>query len=300
MFNKKIIQTPQGIELYTETFGKDSDPAILLIAGAMAPGRFWTDVFCTLLADSHHFVIRYDHRDMGLSSAVDYTYHPYTLNDLAQDAIAILDAYHISKAHIIGHSMGGGIAQLMALEYPERVLSITLISSSVLASANLTPQEETLLNQTWNVMMQNKPTRELAPSINGFMTSFRHLHAQVPMDEQIARDYITDMYTRTKPEHLDWFEKFSRGIDSLHNHVKALVQVPIRSDELKMLHIPTLIIHGEQDPLAFPRVIKEYAVDLIPGAQFHLIPGMGHMILNQKLFSKIADIIISFIETSRS
>ncbi len=285
------ITTATGIKLYTENFGEKTNPAILLISGAMAPARFWIDDFCHQLSDSGYFVIRHDHRDMGLSSAIDYTKKPYNLNDLASDAVAILDSYGINKAHIIGHSMGGAIAQLLALDYPSRVTSITLISSSVLSNPELNPQEKNSLEKTWQEMMQNKPTKNYAQSVDGFLKSYEYLHGTIPMDNNIAQQYIKDMYERTLPEHLEWFEKFSAGIEPLHKHVKAQQNLPDRTKELKNIKIPTLVIHGEMDCLAFPRITKEYCADLIPNAKRQIIPGMGHMILSKPLFKNIKDII---------
>lgn len=287
------------IKIRTESFGNKSNPVILLISGAMAPARFWIDDFCQQLADSGYFVIRYDHRDMGLSSAIDYAKNPYTLNNLASDAIAILDAYDIKKANIVGHSMGGAITQLLALDYPTRVNSITLISSSVLTSPELNSQEKASLEKTWQEMMKNKPTKNYVTSVDGFLKSFEYLHGTITMDNDLAQQYIKDMYERTQPEHLEWFEKFSAGIEPLHNHVKAQQNLPDRTQDLKTIKIPTLGIHGEMDCLAFPRIIKEYCADLIPNAKIQIIPGMGHMILSKPLFKNIKDIIVKNLKDQK-
>ncbi len=114
MINYNYIKSGK-YEIYTEYFGNIKNIPILLISGAMAPGRFYNDVFCNILVHEGYFVIRYDHRDIGLSSAIDYIKEPYSLYDLALDAINIIDFYKLSKVHVIGHSMGGGIAQLMAI-----------------------------------------------------------------------------------------------------------------------------------------------------------------------------------------
>ena len=204
MNEKKIVSTSSDLEIYTESFGTQKKPAILLIAGAMAPARFWTDEFCQQLADAGYCVIRYDHRDMGLSSAVDYTQNPYTVDDLAQDAIAVLDAYNIQKADIIGHSMGSIIAQLMALDYPTRVSRITLISSPLLVAVQPNAQEQEILDATWQVLMKNKPTKNYTESVDGFMQSYEYLHGDIPIDTDVAKAYIKDMYERSQPEHIDW------------------------------------------------------------------------------------------------
>lgn len=284
----KVVTTPSGLQLYTEHFGDPKKTAVLLISGAMSSARFWIDSFCKQLADAGYFVIRYDHRDMGLSSAIDYDKQPYTLDDLAQDAIAILDAYKISKAHLIGHSMGGAISQLLALDYPERVSSITLISSSVLTSEAFTPEEQKQLEKTWQTLAEyNKPSIKFSESVAGFLKAYQYLHGDIPMDRTIAENYIKDMYMRTKLEHIAWFKKFSTGIAPKHNHVRAQLHVADRTQELNTIKVPVLIIHGEKDLLIFPRVIKEYCAAFIPQAKLIIVPGMGHMILNGKLFEQI-------------
>lgn len=287
-----LVVKSAGIELYTEHCGNKSDPAILLIAGAMAPAHEWPDEFFAQLADAHYFVIRYDHRDIGLSSPIDYIKHPYTINDLATDAIAILDAYGIKKAHIVGHSMGGGIAQLLALDYPDRIQSITLISSSVLANPELNAQEKASLEHTWHIMMKNKPTTKYSESVDGFLESYKYLHGTIPMDTEMARNYIRNMYECTHPEHLAWFAKFSAGIEPLHNHVKAQQNIKDRIHDLHAITNPVLVIHGQEDCLSFARTVKEYCVRMIPQAKLHVIPGMGHMILNKELFVRIKDLIV--------
>jgi len=290
------IVSSGNVEIYTEHVGNISHPAILLIAGAMAPAKEWPDVFCQQLAAKHYFVIRYDHRDMGLSSAIDYAHNPYTMTDLAHDAIAILDAYGIQKAHIVGHSMGGSIAQLLALDYPDRVLSITLISSSVLTQAELSTQEKESFERTWQIMSKNKPSANFTESLEGFLHSYEYLHGTIPMDKEMATTYIRAMYKDTRPEHLGWFVRYSAGTDPLHNHVKAQQNIQDRTQDLHAITVPVLVIHGEHDCLSFARTVEEYCVKKIPQAQLHIIPGMGHMILNNELWIKIKDLIIDTLK----
>ncbi|MED2497904.1 alpha/beta hydrolase, partial [Bacillus thuringiensis] len=130
---EKIIKINE-IDICTESFGDSADPAVLLIMGAMCSMVYWDEEFCQQLADTGRYVIRYDNRDVGRST----TYKPgsshYTVVDMADDAIGVLDAYHIDEAHIVGMSLGGMIAQIVALRNPQRVLSITLIASGIFGS----------------------------------------------------------------------------------------------------------------------------------------------------------------------
>ncbi|MBA3814177.1 MAG: alpha/beta hydrolase [Alphaproteobacteria bacterium] len=129
-FEQKVIQT-NGLEFWTETFGKRENPALVLIMGSGGQGLLWPQKFCEELADKGgFFVIRYDNRDVGLSSTIDYQKSPYTLLDMAKDAVAILDDYDIRKAHVVGMSMGGPIAMLMEAHFPDRVASLTLMATT--------------------------------------------------------------------------------------------------------------------------------------------------------------------------
>lgn len=289
-----------NIELYSECFGNKAHPAVLLISGAMASARFWPDTFCQEIANHGYFVIRYDHRDMGLSSAINYAKNPYVLHDLEGDALAILDAYNIKKAHVIGHSMGGAIAQLLALDYPDRVLSIVPISSVPIVQSQLYEDEKAFLEQTWQALMRNKPTKNFKESVDGFMNSYEYLHGTIPMDKELAKNFIYDMYARSRAEHIEWFEKFSRGVDPMHNHIKAQLAMPDRTEVLKKLSCPVLIIHGTKDCLALPRLMKEYCADLVPHTTMHEIDGMGHMILNQQLFARIAHLVVQFFRSNEA
>lgn len=119
------------VDICTESFGNPEDPAVLLIMGAMSSLDWWDDDFCLRLADSGRFVIRYDHRDLGRSTVYEPGTSNYTITDLADDAAGVLDAYSIERASIVGMSLGGMIGQILALRYPERVNTLTLIASSV-------------------------------------------------------------------------------------------------------------------------------------------------------------------------
>ena len=119
-----------GVELCTESFGDPTDPPILLIMGIGASMLWWEEGFCRLLVAGRRFVIRYDHRDTGRSVTYDLGNPQYTGAELVSDAAGVLDAYGILWAHIVGVSAGGAFAQLLAMDYPDRVLSLVLISSS--------------------------------------------------------------------------------------------------------------------------------------------------------------------------
>lgn len=127
--NERLIKV-NGIEICTDSFGIQGNPAILLIMGAQSSMIWWEEEFCRRLADTGRFVIRYDNRDVGRSTTYEPGQPGYTFEDMADDAVRVLDAYKIQQAHIVGLSMGGMLTQMIALRHPERVLTITLLSTS--------------------------------------------------------------------------------------------------------------------------------------------------------------------------
>jgi pimeloyl-ACP methyl ester carboxylesterase len=133
------------VGLCVQAFGHAADPVILLIMGSAASMDWWEDGFCERLAAGRRFVIRYDHRDTGRSVSYQPGAPPYTLRDLAADAVGLLDAFGVARAHLVGMSIGGAIAQLVALDHPGRVASLTLIATSPAGPGDpglpATPQE---------------------------------------------------------------------------------------------------------------------------------------------------------------
>lgn len=134
MRNKQI--THGNIHLFSEFFGSSNDTPILLIMGAMSSGIWWPEDFCRRLANLGRFVIRYDHRDTGRSTSYTPGQVNYSVEDLADDALAILDGYGLTSAHLVGMSLGGFLAQLLVLKSPQRMKSLTLIASEPLAEAD--------------------------------------------------------------------------------------------------------------------------------------------------------------------
>lgn len=263
------------VSLYTESFGDRHNAAVVLISGAGAPARFWTDHVCMTIAQAGYFVIRFDHRDQGLSSAVDFEKHPYTVLDIADDVIAILDAYHLKKAHIVGHSMGGLVAQLLAIHHPERVMSMTSMSVGTAGNIGAPPQE------IMDVLLENKPTQHFKESLPGFMKSWRILNGDYPLDEAMAIAYTKDMYERSHhPVGVAW------------NHIKAQEGFGDLSDQLKTISVPSFFIHGQKDPL-IPIAAGIATSKQVPQAHMQTIPGMGHMMFNTKLENTIITILLN-------
>ncbi len=271
---------------YTEYFGDPKDPTCLLIAGAMAPLSFWTETFCELLAYSGFFVIRYDQRDIGESCSVNWQKNPYTLSDLASDVIIILDAYGIKKAHFVGHSMGGYITQILALEYPENTHSITMISAGPLGATKetdspLTKTEIAIQENTWKIFLERKDGPSKETMIQSFLPVWKHLNGNLPLDEEMAYSYTKDLILRSQ-----------HPIMAGNNHELVMRTLDLEKNRgaLQKITVPALIIQGDSDPLILPK--NGYALaHALPKSTLMMIPHMGHMLFNKKLEETIINLI---------
>jgi len=271
---EKIVKS-DNLQLWTESIGNKQDIPCLLISGAGAPAKFWSDNFCRQLVEADYFVIRYDHRDQGLSDAVDWDTNPYTVKDLADDAIQILNAYEIKKAHVVGHSMGGRIAQLLAIYYADRLFSFTSMSVATAGKIGLPPKE------VMDILLENKPIQDFAKDLPSFMRSWKILNGDYEVDEEMAKQYTQDFYIRSKhPVGVAW------------NHIRCQEDFNDLRKQLKNNTVPGLFIHGEKDPLIPVQGAKDTA-QATANSKLIIIPGMGHMFFNRKLESQIANFLLA-------
>jgi pimeloyl-ACP methyl ester carboxylesterase len=251
-----------GVELCTEPFGEPADPPILLVMGVGGSMLWWEEGFCRMLADGGRFVIRYDHRDTGRS----VTYAPgapaYTGADLVADAVGVLDAYGIAAAHVVGVSAGGGFAQLLALGFPERVLSLVLISTSPATPGErgLPPPTERFgrFLATANVDWSDRD------SVVDHVVGYAEMLAggERPFDEAAARELVRRDVER------------AHDIAASENH-STLPEGEVPQAPLSSLAVPTLVIHGTADPM-FPFEHGRALAEEIPGARLLALEGAGH------------------------
>ena len=250
-----------GVELCTEPFGDTADPPILLIMGIGSSMLWWEEDFCRMLAGGGRFVIRYDHRDTGRS----ITYQPgqpeYTGADLTADAAGVLDGFGISAAHLVGVSAGGGIAQEVALDSADRVLSLTLISTSPAT-----------------------PDRDLPPPTAEFGRFVATAEADWSNPESVI-DYLVD-YSRLLAGGERAFDETrvrelvrrdverARDFAAVHNH-DLMSHGEGSPQPLSSIGAPTLVIHGTADPM-FPVAHGEALAREIPGARLLRVKGAGH------------------------
>ncbi|MDW4511030.1 alpha/beta hydrolase [Priestia megaterium] len=232
--NEEIIKI-DNVEICTESFGNPKNPAVLLIMGAMSSLDWWDEDFCLRLAEHERFVIRYDHRDLGRSTTYPPGTSNYTITDMADDAIDVLDAYSIDKAHIVGMSLGGMIGQILALRYPDRIDSLTLIASSVFGTEaeKLPPMDQRILDyHTKSASIDWSNQEETVPYLAG---GWKILSGTKPYEEK-------RMYKLAERE-----AARAKQLPSRFNH--ALLQGGGQYyDRLSEITIPTLIIHGTEDP----------------------------------------------------
>ena len=278
MFKTKVV-TNKDYRLWTEYFtGSEASECCLLISGAAAPCRFWTDAFCKRLAETGLIVIRFDHRDTGLSSSLDNP-STYNIQDMVADCAAILDAYQFEKAHIVGHSMGGAIAQLLAIHHPERVQSLSSIGMGT-AGPNKLPSGEIL-----SFLDTYKPTPNFDESWPVWVQAWVFLNGGYPLDEEMARDYTKDIYERSDNE-----------ITAGRRHLQCLLGLPDLSKQLTKIQAPTLLIHGEEDSLIPPSRTIATSQAMGKKATLLLLPQMGHMIFDTDLQQHLANILLSHFE----
>ena len=270
-----------AVELYYETFGDPANQAVLLINGLGSQLTRWPEPFCELLVEKGLFAIRFDNRDVGLSTWLEG--QTYTTDDMAADGAAVLDAVGKPKAHIAGVSMGGMIAQVFAANYPERTLSLTSIMSS---SGN--PDLPPATPEAWAVLIEPAadPADEETFIAKGVRSARVIGSPAYPWDEDFIRDRVISEARRA-------FNPAGVG-----RQMSAVRAGGDRRPKLAKITAPTVVMHGADDPLVPPEAGRDTAAN-IDGAELVVIPGMGHD-LPPGLYQTFADTIWRAVERSRS
>ncbi|WP_315792399.1 alpha/beta hydrolase [Paenibacillus sp. BIC5C1] len=283
-----------GIDLAYDSYGNEKDETILLIAGLGTQMIRWTVPFCEMLAARGFRVIRFDNRDTGLSThfshyaTLDFEALaktlmsgqrpdiPYTLNDMSDDTIGLIDALGIQKAHVVGRSMGGMIAQLVASRYPERILSLTSIMSTT-GNPELPPTSPDVM------ALMTRPAPNPMEDEAGYLAhsvafARRIAGTGYPFDENEYHSIIR--------------EEVQRAYDpgSVGRQIAAIAVSGDRRPQLAKVNVPSLVIHGVDDPMFVPACGKDTA-HAISGAEFMLLEGMGHD-LPAQLFETVVDGIV--------
>ena len=275
---EKMI-TSGGVEICTETFGEAGRPPVLLIMGAMASMLWWPGEFCERLARGGRFVVRYDNRDTGRSTGYEPGKAAYTLDDLAGDAVGVLDGYDIERAHLVGMSLGGGIAQLVALGHPKRVASVTAISTTKVGEPDPSlpkPDASYMDHAAAFEELDWSDTRALADLI---VRDARQLAgSKHPFDEAAARELVEhDLERANNPQ-------------SLMNH-GMLGGGQTEQGRPIEIDVPVLVIHGSADPI-IPHPHGVALAEAVDGAELVTLEGGGHE-LNPGDWDQILDAILS-------
>jgi len=272
-----------GLKLAYETFGTSDDPPVLLIMGLGTQMIAWPDEMCEQIAGRGFYVIRYDNRDIGLSTHLDdlptpslrdmllRRNPPYKVSDMARDAVALLDELGIGSAHVVGASMGGFIAQIVAGKFPERVHSLTLIMTSTGSRFVGYPRPRLIRH-----LLSGRVVRSRADAEQAVLDTFRLIGSKgFAFDETYLRELAGRSFERSTDR---------RGY---LRQLAAVMAQPNRTKFLSDIKVPTVVMHGLDDPLV--NVSGGLALAKhIPGAEFMGFKGMGHD-LPRELWPRFAD-----------
>ncbi|CAM5729743.1 alpha/beta fold hydrolase [Streptomyces badius] len=268
---ERFVEAAPGVRLWAEERGAPDAPALLLVMGAQTSGLGWPDELVELLAVRHR-VIRYDHRDTGRSTA-SFDEQPYPLTALAEDAVAVLDAFGVERAHVVGMSMGGMLTQLLVADHPERLLSATVIGTNALSSTpyvapdgrRIPPEElpgvSPELLELWSRPVEDRgPAAELERRVEHWQVLGGGL---IPFDAAYARELERRIIAHTGHHHAGTA------------HARADCSGMERTGQLAATEVLTLITSAPAEPVA-PAPHAEHLAQVIRGARLVEIPGMGH------------------------
>jgi pimeloyl-ACP methyl ester carboxylesterase len=282
------------IEIAYETIGDSGDPPVLMIMGLGSQLVHWPDGFCELLAGRGYWLIRFDNRDAGHSTRLagkasglgalmrgEQADTPYRLADMAADSVGLLDVLEVERAHVVGVSLGGMIAQQVAIDFRERVISLASIMST---TGDRAVGEAT---EAATELLLSRPATDRQAYLDGAVAGRRVLGS---VDELRDDDLVREIAARA----------FDRGIypEGTGRQLAAIIASGDRTPRLRELDLPTVVIHGEIDPLIGVSGGKATAA-AIPGSELVLIEGMGHD-LPPPAWERITDALVANFERARS
>lgn len=275
-----------SVELATQTFGAQDDPTVLLVMGATSSMIGWPDSFCEALAARGMRVVRFDHRDTGRSTTVPPGKAAYAVENMADDVLAVMDAYGLGAANLVGMSLGGYLSQIVALDHPDRVRTLTLIASEPLG---------------WD----GDPLPHIS---SAFLEHFGTVAALDWTDPEAVTDFLVEIDRLSSgsvaPFDADWSEARARrviersdSLASMFNHAS----VATREDwagRFRDIEPPVLVIHGSEDPV-LPLPNGQALADGIANAELLVLEGVGHEI-PRTAWDQIAEAIVRTVKADRN
>jgi pimeloyl-ACP methyl ester carboxylesterase len=265
--NEKMIKYNE-VEICAESFGDPNDPAILLIMGAMASMVWWPEEFCLRLAALGRHVIRYDHRDTGRSTSYEPGSLNYSVEDLADDAVRVLDAYQIGRAHLVGMSLGGFLAQLIALKHPERAITLTLIASERLVSADSSMPSidpKVIAYHAQNVTLD---WSDRAAVIEYMIGGWRLIAGN-------GRPFDVETIRALAAQEVERAGNILTSMNHALLHASHFAGDERWYDRLDEIQAPALVIHGTEDPV-LPYAHGVALQKGLPRATLLTLAGAGH------------------------
>jgi pimeloyl-ACP methyl ester carboxylesterase len=271
-FGEEQIAPSNGIELCYQEIGDPNGQPLVLVMGLATQMIAWQEGLCRLLAERGYRVIRFDNRDIGRSTKLDWAgvpskvdlllgrraSAPYLLRDMAKDTVGLLDHLEIGQAHVVGASMGGMIVQQMAIDHPGRLLSMTSIMST---TGNRRSGQPSL--KTFGLLLGNPPLTRNQVITRGVKT-FKVIGSPgFPFEEDTVREMAALSYDR------------GHSPAGVARQLHAIIASGDRTEKLRRVQVPTCVIHGTRDPLVKPSGGRATA-KAIPGARLMMIDGMGH------------------------
>lgn len=297
IYHPEQLVVANNIHINYDSFGDKRHPTIVLIMGLATQMIYWDEQFCKLLAAQGYWVIRFDNRDNGKSTWLDSSPVPsnlallanavfkrplgaaYLLSDMMNDTLGLLDALDLDSAHIVGASMGGMIAQEIAIHHPQRVKSLTSIMSTT-GNREL-PKPST----AFSFKMLRRPPKDVDKAVIYGMHMWRLIQGDYyPFDQQKVHGLI--------------MQALKRGFNPAGNtrQLAAILDSPDRTEGLNTLQVPSLVLHGEDDPLV-PVACGIATAKAIPNAKLKTYPGMGHTLPSQ-LYNDITKQILEHIKST--
>lgn len=293
--NSEDREGREGIDIWYESIGSRSDAraTVLLITGAGATALLWPDYFIQPLVAEGYHVVRYDNRGVGMSDWMDGwdAEHPYPLEDMARDGIAVLNALGVPRAHIVGLSMGGMIGQRLAISHADRVLSLTSISSSGYFDDPELPGPS---------MQFRRNVLRLTLRYGLVPTERNQIRFVLGLEQLLTGDPDSAIDVGSSARATLYESRRRRGFNqgATDQHASAVSASGSRYDELDTISAPTLVVHGRFDPLVHPAHADTYG-PMIPGASLVWIEGMGHLFL-QAHTPQIIDAILQLFSVAET